>query len=275
MRHLSSFNPEGAVRPRPPASQRQGYDRVRWFRLEIGAISFESFRGSASGKSIACPYPAHQIRRCTPLSRFRGRFLVQLGTFTLVMLFVIASATLWSIRSDAIVNTAVLKSPIVDATSPKAATGHSGQREKISPPAPVAQTHHTVQQIKESGIKTPKLAYRIDAAIHEPPRDSEPSGRQLASTGQGEAGILNVDRSRPSLSGKSLSGIPIVRQAVAAAARSGEMQDWSYGHLDGFVIAGPVFDKAGTSCRKISILARDGGFTGQTEALEHCETTPR
>jgi|GEM_PF-2141469 len=238
-------------------------ERVRWYRVRLGSLSIESYRAGSSRKIKAKGARQDNRRNRTAPPGFRERFLTHLSIFSLVALFMIASASLWSMQSRAIVGR-VVSTPIIDVSPTPEHSEESSEEPGARATAPRA---NAIKSNKPAAPYSPgaRQSFAITQAADPAGNMSSSQSNVVASTG-----FLSAIADSSARQQSSFSAIPAVRQAINRAAHTGEMQNWSHGQLDGFVVAGAAYTKDKASCRRISILARDGGFDGQTEALEHC-----
>ncbi|MBB6122690.1 hypothetical protein [Sphingobium subterraneum] len=216
------------------------------FRLGALEFSFESARRFSRGRTLQ-PYVERQTTRPSLLDRMFGL----VGLVATLVCVAVGSITLWSMKSNADVKAKPENWSIVENAS------QVRQRPVAAPGvAPIG--------VAAAPAEKPKLAFApVPLAMPSEKRSVEDAPSQALSP---SASLEMVDTP---LDGRPLDQIPAVRDAIKRALATGDMQQWDYGTLTGFVVVGPAQVGAG-NCRRGSILARNGGFVGRTQAFERC-----
>jgi hypothetical protein len=234
----------------------------KWRRLTMRLGAFELGYASVRISPQNSPRQDSRYPALPGRAGLRSRFMEHLG-FTAVAVVLLAGViAVLAMRSNAFVANSGNKWPIVDARDGAAAAGSKAQAVKTAVPE-----KETPTPVPAAVTLQPSI---VQAAIRDGIADMVRKGEiqgTLSSTALAPAGDHTA---RSAVMAGTLDRIPAVAAAIKRAMATGEMQNWAAGNYAGVVVVGQGFEKDGAVCREGSILARDGGPDGQTQAFERC-----
>jgi hypothetical protein len=234
----------------------------KWRRLTMRLGAFEL--GYASVR-ISPQNSLRQDSRYPALpgrAGLRSRFMEHLG-FTAVAVVLLAGViAVLAMRSNAFVASSGNKWPIVDARDGAAAAGSKAQAVKAAVPEKEKPT-----PVPAAATLQPSI---VQAAIRDGIADMVRKGEIQGTVPSAALAPAGDDTARSAVMAGTLDRIPAVATAIKRAMATGEVQNWTAGNYAGVVVIGQGFEKDGAVCREGSILARDGGPDGRTQAFERC-----
>jgi hypothetical protein len=230
--------------------------RSRW-RLAIGTLEIGFDRAS------------EKIHAETGRDRpgWVQRALILFGMFCVSMLVIALVGWMWSARGPVLGGDTV-SAAIVDRDAQSGSTAMSsalfGSPDAEKPVPATATRPAFIQAVIEKRAPAPAVAparkatVEIAQGLAFAPRAAETSNIAVPTP---DDAIVE--------SGNFLL-IPPVDRAVGIAMRDGEAQNWTAGDYHGVVVVGDAEPKDGKSCRRGTILLRDGSTKGRTQSFERC-----
>jgi hypothetical protein len=229
----------------------------KWRRLTMRLGAFELGYASVRISPQNSPRQDSRYPALPGRAGLRSRFMEHLG-FTAVAVVLLAGViAVLAMRSNAFVASSGNKWPIVDA-----AAGFKAQAVKAAVPEKEKPT-----PVPAAATLQPSI---VQAAIRDGIADMVRKGEIQGTVPSAALAPAGDDTARSAVMAGTLDRIPAVATAIKRAMATGEVQNWTAGNYAGVVVIGQGFEKDGAVCREGSILARDGGPDGRTQAFERC-----